>query len=549
MTSSLRVLSIDDSEDDTRLIINELQRGGFDLLFERVNSPETIKVALEQKTWDVVISNFVVSQCTALEVLALLQEKNLDLPFIIVSDTMSEDIALQAMKTGIHSFFKKKNIRLLVSAVERGLREAAIKRARQQAEEALISSNQELNDIIEFLPDATFVLDNDKKVIAWNRAIEKMTGVKKEDMIGQGDNAVTIPFYGERRPHLLDLIDVSDKELESKYQYVQRKGNTLYAETYTPALYGGKGAYVWATGAPLFDAQGNRMGAVESIRDITERKHVEDALRVSEERFRIAAESTTDLIWEWNTVNGTLEWFGAIDEKLGYPPGGFPRTIEAWENSIHPDDHDRVMASLDRHLKTKALYYEEYYIKRKDGTFRFWTDQGKAIWDAEGNPLKMIGACTDITERKQAEKALRQSQLQQKALLDNIPDAAWLKDSESRFVAVNEAFARGAGDKAEDLVGKTDFEMWSKDEAELYRAEDQEIIATKQKKVIEQSFMDSSGKLSWVEKIKTPILDDKGKVIGTAGISRNITKRKQTEQELRENEKNIDPFTRNSREL
>ncbi len=224
MTNSLRVLIIDDSEDDTRLITNELQRGGFDLLFERVNSPETIKAALEQKAWDVVISNFVVSQCTALEVLALLQEKNLDLPFIIVSDTMSEDIALQAMKAGAHSFFKKKNIKLLVPAVERGLREVAIKRARQQAEEALISSNQELSDIIEFLPDATFVLGNDKKVIAWNRAIEEMTGIQKHDMIGQGDNAVTIPFYGERRPHLLDLIDVSDKELESKYQYVQRKG-------------------------------------------------------------------------------------------------------------------------------------------------------------------------------------------------------------------------------------------------------------------------------------------------------------------------------------
>jgi two-component system cell cycle sensor histidine kinase/response regulator CckA len=197
MTSSLRVLIIDDSEDDTRLITNELQRGGFDLLFERVNSPETIKVALEQKTWDVVISNFVVSQCTALEVFALLQEKNLDLPFIIVSDTMSEDIALQAMKTGVHSFFKKKNIRLLVPAVERGLREAAIKRARQQAEEALISSNQELNDIIEFLPDATFVLDNDKKVIAWNRAIEEMTGVLKENIIGKDHKYTSIPFYGE----------------------------------------------------------------------------------------------------------------------------------------------------------------------------------------------------------------------------------------------------------------------------------------------------------------------------------------------------------------
>jgi len=139
MTNSLRVLIIDDSEDDTRLITTELQRGGFDLVFERVNSPETMKTALEQKTWDVVISNFVVVQYTALEALALLQEKSLDLPFIIVSDTMSEDIAFQAMKSGVHSFFKKKNIRLLVPAVERGLREVTIQRERKRAEEKLIS--------------------------------------------------------------------------------------------------------------------------------------------------------------------------------------------------------------------------------------------------------------------------------------------------------------------------------------------------------------------------------------------------------------------------
>ncbi|HJX31922.1 MAG TPA: PAS domain S-box protein, partial [Thermodesulfobacteriota bacterium] len=306
MTNSLRVLIIDDSEDDTRLITNELQRGSFDLLFERVNSPEAIKAALEQKTWDVVISNFAVSQCTALEVLALLQEKNLDLPFIIVSDTMSEDIALQCLKAGIHAFFKKKNIKLLVPAVERGLHEATIQRERKRAEEALISSNRELNDIIEFLPDSTFVLDNDKKVIAWNRAIEEMTGIKKQDMIGQGDNAVTIPFYGERRPHLLALIDVCDQELESKYEYVQRKGNTLYAETFTPALYGGKGAYVWATGTPLFDAQGNRVGAIESIRDITEYKQAKQKLQASEENYREIFNASHDALLIHDLKTGAI---------------------------------------------------------------------------------------------------------------------------------------------------------------------------------------------------------------------------------------------------
>ena len=156
---------------------------------------------------------------------------------------------------------------------------------RKQAEEALKKSERNLSDIVEFLPDATFVIDLEGRVIAWNRAIEEMTGIRKEEMIGQGDHAYAIPFYGERRRQLLDLIDVSDKELESKYKSVQRKGNTLYAEAFTPALYGGKGAHVWATGASLFDDSGNRVGAIESIRDITEHKKAEDEKRGLEERL------------------------------------------------------------------------------------------------------------------------------------------------------------------------------------------------------------------------------------------------------------------------
>ncbi|MEI6315529.1 MAG: PAS domain S-box protein, partial [Syntrophus sp. (in: bacteria)] len=159
---------------------------------------------------------------------------------------------------------------------------------RKRVEEALKKSERNLSDIVEFLPDATFVIDLEGKVMAWNRAIEEMTGIRKEEMIGQGNHAYTIPFYGERRRQLLDLIDVSDKELESKYKSVQRKGNTLYAEAFAQALYGGKGAHFWATGAPLFDDSGNRVGAIESIRDITEYKKAEDEKRGLEERLNRA---------------------------------------------------------------------------------------------------------------------------------------------------------------------------------------------------------------------------------------------------------------------
>ena len=145
----------------------------------------------------------------------------------------------------------------------------------------LKESRQNLIDIIEFLPDATLVVDKEMKVIAWNRAIEQMTGIGKEEMLGLGDHSHTVPFYGERRKMLLDLLDTDDAELSLTYQNVQRKNGVLYAECFASALYGGKGAHLWVAGTPLCDSEGNRSGAIEVIRDISERKLAAEELAES----------------------------------------------------------------------------------------------------------------------------------------------------------------------------------------------------------------------------------------------------------------------------
>jgi len=182
---------------------------------------------------------------------------------------------------------------------------------RKQAEEELISKNQQLMDIIEFLPDATLIVDKDHKITAWNRAMEEMAGVRKEDVIGKKSHEAMVPFYGESRPYLLDLIDTGNDELESKYQYVRRKGNTLYAETFTPALFGGTGAYVWATASVLRDSRGEIIAAIECIRDNTERKKLEERLTRAEKMEglgRLAGGVAHDL----NNVLGILVGYSEL---------------------------------------------------------------------------------------------------------------------------------------------------------------------------------------------------------------------------------------------
>lgn len=150
---------------------------------------------------------------------------------------------------------------------------------RKQAEAGVQAAYQQLENIIEFLPDATFVIDNDKKLVAWNKAIEKMTGVSKREISSLGQYAYALPFYGTRRPILINLINSPVKEIEELYDFVKRKGDSLVFETYVPSMYGGKGAHLWGIAAPLLDQEGNIVGAIESIRDISELKKVENDLK------------------------------------------------------------------------------------------------------------------------------------------------------------------------------------------------------------------------------------------------------------------------------
>ncbi len=152
---------------------------------------------------------------------------------------------------------------------------------RRRGENELRLAHQQLLDIIDFLPDATFVVDRQGKVVAWNRAVEEMTGVSKEEMIGRGDHAYAVPFYGDRRPVLLDLIGVSDPQDLGGYEVVKREKEALVVEKFFPCVYGGQGAYVWAKASPLFDRDGNLSGAIESIRDITDRIEAQKQLEAS----------------------------------------------------------------------------------------------------------------------------------------------------------------------------------------------------------------------------------------------------------------------------
>jgi PAS domain S-box-containing protein/putative nucleotidyltransferase with HDIG domain len=143
---------------------------------------------------------------------------------------------------------------------------------------------------------------------------------------------------------------------------------------------------------------------ITSLRERKQREEAEIALSSSEQRFRKAVQSTTDIVWDWDIKSGRLEWYGDIDKMLGYGQAELPRTRSAWENLLHPDDRDNVTIALNKLAQTGTPYSIEYRISCKNGAARIWVDRGLVVRDREGNIIRAVGACVDITDHRHEEE-------------------------------------------------------------------------------------------------------------------------------------------------
>jgi PAS domain S-box-containing protein len=181
-----------------------------------------------------------------------------------------------------------------------------------ESQERLNDSERRTTDIINFLPDPTFAIDSEGRVLVWNRAIETMTGIPAGDMVGRDKYEYALPFYQERRPVLADLVLRYDGDMATNYDYVQRDGDKITAQVFLPHMKGG--TYAWFTAAPLYDTQGRVAGAIETVRDITEFEAVRRALQVSEERYR----TIIDNVHEGVIIvrNGTIAYANPATLKI-----------------------------------------------------------------------------------------------------------------------------------------------------------------------------------------------------------------------------------------
>lgn len=205
--------------------------------------------------------------------------------------------------------------------------------------ERVKDSEQRLADIIDFLPDAAMVIDAEGRVTAWNRAIEAMTGVKAQDILGKGNYEYAIPFYGERRPILIDLVMKPEEKAEEEYAFLQREGGAMSGEGHITNLKGGD-CYFVGCAAPLRDRTGKIAGAIETIRDVTDRKHAEWELQKAKEAAEAANRAKSDFVANMsheirtpmNIVIGMSHL--ALDTSLNPRVHGYLRNINTAAKSL-----------------------------------------------------------------------------------------------------------------------------------------------------------------------------------------------------------------------
>lgn len=275
---------------------------------------------------------------------------------------------------------------------------------RKQAEEALQESERRLADIINFLPDATLVIDRQGTVIAWNRAIEELTGIKAEQMLGKNNYEYAIPLYGERRPILIDLVLNPHEEYEKHYADIKRKGDVLSGEAYTLARKGGN-RYLYGTASPLHDSKGDIVGAISTIRDITDRKTAEEVLRHSEQKMRLHVQQTPLAVIEWDTAFHVISWNPAAERIFGYTAA---EAIGQHVSFIVPETaRERVREIIEALQKQRAGEQSTNENITRDGRIILCEWYNTPLTTADGSVIGVVSLAQDITTRMEAEKKLR----------------------------------------------------------------------------------------------------------------------------------------------
>ena len=511
----LRILLIEDSDDDEVLVTVSFQRAGHDVYAQRVMTPEALQTALTTEVWHVVIADYSTPAIDAVAALAVVKQTGVDIPFIIVAGAIELEHAVTALRAGAHDIITKDKLERLAPAVQREMQEAALRLERRKAQVLLSESEHRFRQVWETTSDALVLSDKNGVVQAANPAFYSLYGGLSEQPLGF---SLTQLFPEDAREQALEA-------------YVRLFEGDEPPTAFETVLHASDGTerYVEARASFMVTA-GRRSAMLTALRDVTDRKRDQAALVASERRFRALVENSADGLLLFDR-EGRITYRGPARHQLT----GFTdveRLGQPLLDLVHPDDRDRVaqqMAYVVNQPRTPVAL--EYRLHHKDGTWRHFEAVFNNLLD-EPTVDAVVSNFRDITERKAAEAALHQAVAQYRTLIEQIPAITYIaaldETNSTRYISPQiEQFGHTP---AEHLA---DPGLW----AQSLHPEDAEriLINAAHSRISngpvasEYRMTDRAGHYHWIRDQSVVVRDAQGQALFRQGVMFDISESKQAQ--------------------
>ncbi len=522
----VRILYVEDRPADVELALEELRRAGLDVAMDAVATLADFRARLQGGAYDVVLSDYSLEGWTGMEALDALRALGRDTPFLLVTGSLGDEAAVDCLKRGVADYVTKDRLARLPLALQHALEEHTLRRREAEAGAALREREERLRQITENIQEVYHLFSADgSQTLYVSPAYEAIFGRSSQTLYDDPLSFVSA-LHPDDRPILL-------AELEAIRN--GQGGRSLELRVVWPD---GQERWILARAVGVKDAQGVVQRVASVALDITDRKRTEDALAFRNVVLSTQQEATLDGILVVDDGGKILFYNRRFIDIWGIPADlvarGVDRAVLEAGLAIakDPEAFRARVEYLYEHRDEKSQEEVEF----KDG--RTIERYSAPMFDAGGRYYGRVWYFRDITERKRAEEALRWEQFLMRTLMETIPDPIYFKDTKSRFQRVNRAMALRCGARdAVELIGKTDFDVFARDHAEAALRVEREILRTGEPAVNleeEETWPDRPSR--WVSTTKMPLRDADGAVIGTFGISRDITERRRAEELLRRSE-------------
>lgn len=397
---------------------------------------------------------------------------------------------------------------------------------RKQAEEALRKSEERFRLAIDHIPDGFVIYDQKRRLQFVNAEGLRRSGRSQEQLIGHTDEEIYPPqMTAQYLPTLMRAIETRTLQTTECTLTLPTIGTFTVVVTYVPLL--------------------NEQGEISSIlgitHDLSDRKREEDALRESEARLRLALEATQIGTWDWDILTNQMTWSSGHQQVLGLTNGTFKATYEAFEACLPPEERDSLLGVVNRSRRTRREFHHEFRLMWPDGSLHWVEGKGKFFYNENGQAIRMVGTLMDISDRKQVEAQLQQSEEKFRQLTENINKVFWMTTADlTEVLYVSPAYEQIWGRSCESLYANP------KSFAEGIHPEDRQQAIVKfednttQEFDVEYRIIQPDGSWRWIRDRCFPIRNQSGEIYRRAGIAQDITPQKQIETILRQTNEELE---------